>query len=210
MTVSRWHRAAYLPSLAPGLGEALGKARGATHVEVAASGERVAEDLEALADAGVIVACAALGHGLPAGHSLAAADVHVRRATLRLLKEQVSDAARLGAVCVALEGFPSGEEAQARFAEGAVLLADQAASRMVRLSVGGENPERVMDWLATANHPALGLLLIVRPGVNVNGFARRAGGWLFHVRVEGAMGDLGAVLDEIGYREVVSFAGERV
>jgi sugar phosphate isomerase/epimerase len=98
-------------------------ALGFTHVEVAALAERPTEHLEALADSGLVVACARLSG------DLSAADVAVRCEALRRLKLQVADAARLGATLARLdvpEGGPHVEEALA-------LLAEYAAARMVRL-----------------------------------------------------------------------------
>src|SRR4051794_30962285 len=66
-------------------------AGGFTRVELPALAGRPAEHLEALADSGVVVACADLGVGL------AAEGLPTRRARLEQLRLQVADAARLGA-----------------------------------------------------------------------------------------------------------------
>src|SRR3954447_248651 len=131
-----WPVASALTALPLPFAEAVALAArlGFGHVEVAARAGRAAEDLEALADAGVLVPCAALGLNLPAGHGLDARDVGVRRATLRLLQEEVADAARLGATCAWLApGADAGATALACFAEGCGLLAAYASRRMVRL-----------------------------------------------------------------------------
>lgn len=161
---------AYLTSLPLDFCQALVQVQflGFTHVDVVAQAERPAEHLDALADSGLIVSCAALGRDLPEGYSLAACDVDVRRRTLRLLQEQVADAARLGAICAYL--VPGAEQdnlSQAAFAEGCCLLADRAAARQVRLCLE-HTPGRwlptaaaVLDWLERVSHPTLGLLLDV-------------------------------------------------
>src|SRR5262249_57560881 len=74
-------------------------ALGFTHVDVVALGERPPGDLEALAQTGLLVSCAAVGRGLPEGTALDAAAVDVRRAALGEMKRQVADASRLGATC---------------------------------------------------------------------------------------------------------------
>src|SRR5438094_56178 len=70
---------------------------GFAHVDVVALGERSPQDLEALAESGLLVACAALGRNLPEGQSLDAAAVEVRRKALDQVKLHVADAGRLGA-----------------------------------------------------------------------------------------------------------------
>src|SRR6516225_5557950 len=68
---------------------------GFTHVDVVGVEERPDADREALADAGVLVRCAALGRGLPPGGVLDAADAGARREALRRAETQAADAARL-------------------------------------------------------------------------------------------------------------------
>jgi sugar phosphate isomerase/epimerase len=165
-------------------------ALGFAHVEVAALSERPAEHLEALADAGVLVAAAALGHGLSAG----AAD-------LRALRPQIADAARLGATCAYL---PAG----AGPAAGCALLAEYAAGRMVRLCVRPA-PGGALAWLENSDDNALRLLLDVEAcracGEDSTAVARQAGARLGHVHV-GAADDLGGLaeaLRAVGYRGAV-------
>jgi sugar phosphate isomerase/epimerase len=151
---------------------------GFTHVDLVAEIDRPAEQREILADSGLLVSCAALGRNLPPGHSLDAADADVRRATLGLLQRQVADAASLGATTAYLvppplsppdSGGDKGGDATALacFAEGCILLADYAATRMIRLCVE-HVPGRtlstvtaVLDCLQRIGHPHLGLLLDV-------------------------------------------------
>jgi sugar phosphate isomerase/epimerase len=134
-------------------------ALGYGQVEVAAQAERPLADLEALADAGVLVVSAALGHDLPAGAGLDAADVAVRRAALRHLELQVADAARLGATCAWLPaGTERGEDGLACLAEACALLADFAARRMVRLALA-PGPGCPAGWVAGLGQPNLGLSL---------------------------------------------------
>jgi sugar phosphate isomerase/epimerase len=130
--------------------------RGFSHVEVIAQAERPPADLEALADAGVLVVSAALGRGLAPGHTLDAPDVALRRAALRQLEAHVADAACLGATCA---WVPVGTlEGGAHLFEACNLLADFAARRMVRLALA---PERgcSLGWLAGLGNPNLGLSL---------------------------------------------------
>jgi D-psicose/D-tagatose/L-ribulose 3-epimerase len=143
-------------------------ALGFSHVDLVAEIDRPAAQRDALADSGLLVSCMALGRQLPPGHSLDAADVGVRRATLSLLQRQVVDAARLGATTVYLvPGFDSSATAMTYFTEGCVLLADYAAARRVRLCIE-HVPGRVLptvaatlDWLQQVGHPHLSLLLDV-------------------------------------------------
>ena len=141
---------------------------GFTSVDVVALEERPGAHREALADAGVLVGCAAVGRGLPAGCTLDAADAGFRRAAVERMRLQLADAARLGAthayVVSGTDGSPAG---LARFAEACGLLADYAAGRMVRLCVepvpGRALPSAaaMLEWLRQTAHPNLALLLDV-------------------------------------------------
>jgi sugar phosphate isomerase/epimerase len=192
-----WPLAAFATSLPGDLGAALATIAGLgfRHVDVVAEVERPAGHLEALADTELLVCCAALGRGLPPGHSLDAADVDVRRQTLRALEGQVADAARLGATAAYLvPGADAGETALACFAEGCALLADYAAGRMVRLCVehvpGRALPSaaRTLDWLEQIGHANLGLLLDVGhcllSGEDAAAVVQRAAGRLAHVHLD--------------------------
>jgi sugar phosphate isomerase/epimerase len=181
-----WPLAARLPAAPAEFVAAVARAAalGFTHVEVTALAERPAEHLEALADAGVLVAAAALG----------ADDV-------RALRDQVADAARLGATCASLP-------AEVCSAEGRALLADYAAGRMVRLCVRPA-PGGARAWLDNCGPGTLRFLLDVEAcraaGEDPAAVARRAGARLGHVHV-GAAGDLGGLaeaLREVGYRGAV-------
>ncbi|MGH7172541.1 MAG: sugar phosphate isomerase/epimerase family protein [Gemmataceae bacterium] len=165
-----WPLAAFATSLPGDFAAVLSQvaALGFTHVDLVAEVDRPAEQREALADSGLLVSCLALGRHLPAGHTLDADDVGVRRATLGLLQLQVADAARLGATTAYLvPGFDSSATALTCFAEGCVLLADYAEARMVRLCVehvpGRALPTAAttLDWMEQLGHPHLGLLLDV-------------------------------------------------
>ena len=164
-------------------------------VDVTARVERPAEDLEALADAGVQVICAALGRDLPPGHTLDAADVGVRRATVQFLEQQVADAARLGATAAYLvPGFDGGATALQCFADGCALLAEYSAGRMVRLGIehfpGRALPSAAvtLDWLERIGHANLGLLLDVGhcliSGEDPAAVVRRAGPRLVYVHLD--------------------------
>jgi sugar phosphate isomerase/epimerase len=195
--ISNWPLAAFLTSLPLDFTDAVKQIAdlGFTHVEVVAETERPASHLEALADSGVVVACASLGRGLPDGHTLDAADVEVRRATLRLVERQISDAARLGATTAYIvPGTNSDETSLTYFAESCTLLADFAASRMVRLCVepvpGRALPTAAatQDFLERVGHPNLALLLdlghCLISGEDITEVVDRAGPRLGHVHVD--------------------------
>jgi sugar phosphate isomerase/epimerase len=197
--------AAFLTSLPLAFPEAVRQAAGLgfTHVDVVALVERPADHLDALADAGVLVSCAALGRGLPDEHTLDAADVGIRRATLDALRQQVADAARLGATCAYLvPGVDTSRAALTYFAEGCGLLADYAERRMVRLCVEHipgralGTVARTLDWLEESSHAGLGLLLDVGhcliSGEDVGEAARRADERLAYLHLDDndGVGDL--------------------
>src|SRR5260370_39545241 len=78
---------------------------GFTHVAVVALGGRPPVHLEALAESGLLVACASVGRHLPDGCTLDAAAIEARRVALEEMKRQVADAARLGAThCYVVPG----------------------------------------------------------------------------------------------------------
>jgi hydroxypyruvate isomerase len=141
---------------------------GFTHADAVALGDRPHDHLEALADSGLLVGCAAVGRGLPAGHTLDAEDVGVRRAALDEMRRQVADAARLGAaacyVVPGTDGSPAGLE---RFGEACWLLAGHAAERMLPLCVehvpGRALPtvKATLAWLERMGEDNLKLLLDV-------------------------------------------------
>jgi sugar phosphate isomerase/epimerase len=143
-------------------------ALGFRHVDVVAVAERPAAHMDALAETGVVVSCAAVGRGLAVGQGLDAVAVDDRRAALEKMKRQVADAARLGATrCYLVPGMDGGSEALAWFAEGCALLADYAGARMVRLCVehmpGRALPSvaATLSWLEGIGHANLALLLDV-------------------------------------------------
>ena len=192
-----WPLAAFATSLSGELTVVLPQiaALGFTHVDLVALVDRPAEHVEALANSGLTVSCMALGRHLPAGHTLDAADVGVRRATLELLRRHVTDAARLGATTAYLvPGTRTDETALSCFAEGCALLADHAAGRMVRLCIehvpGRALPTaaRTLNWLESIGHANLGLLLDVGHCLISNEDAaaviRRAGDRLGYVHLD--------------------------
>ncbi len=135
-------------------------------VDVVALADRPAAHLEALAETGVVVSCAAVGRGLPEGQSLDAPARGDRQAALDLMKRQVEDAARLGATaCYVVPGQDAGGDSLARFTEAVSLLAEFAAARMVRLCVehtpGRALPSAasVLSWLEKSGGENLSLLL---------------------------------------------------
>jgi sugar phosphate isomerase/epimerase len=202
---SIWPLSAFATSLPGDFAAALTQiaALGFTHVDLVAEVERPAEHLDALADSGLLVSCMALGRNLPAGHTLDAAEVGVRRATLALLERQTADAARLGATTAYLvPGTPGDESALDYFAEGCALLADYAVARRVRLCVEHvpgralSTAARALDWLEQIGHASLGLLMDVGhcliSGEDVGDVVRRAGSRLGYVHLDDndGLGDL--------------------
>jgi sugar phosphate isomerase/epimerase len=200
-----WSLAAFATSLSDDFAAILHQiaALGFMHVDLTAQVERPVEELAELADSGLVVSCLALGRRLPRGHSLDAAEVNVRRATLKLLQRQVADAARLGATTAYLvPGFDRSATALACFAEGCALLADYAAARRVRLCIehvpGHALPTAAaaLDWLHHVGHPQLGLLLDVGhcliSGEDAAAVVRQAGGRLGYVHLDDndGVGDL--------------------
>ncbi len=172
-------------------------------VDVVALEERPAADREALAEAGLLVGCAAVGRGMPAGRTLDAADAGLRREALERMRRQIADAAHLGATCAyVVSGMDGSEAGLACFAEACELLAEYAAGRMVRLCVepipGRALPDAaaVLQWLRRASHPNLGLLLDVGhcliAGEDAASAARSAGPLLAHVHLDDndGVGDL--------------------
>lgn len=192
-----WSLAAFATSLPGEFATVLAQiaALGFTHVDLIAEVDRPAEHLEALADAGLLVSCLALGRHLPDGHTLDAADAGLRRATLALLQLQVADAARLGATTAYLvPGLDSSTRGRLCFGEGCALLTDYAAARKVRLCVehvpGRALPTAAttLDWLEQLDHPSLGLLLDVGhcliSGEEAAAVVRRAGERLGYVHLD--------------------------
>jgi sugar phosphate isomerase/epimerase len=161
---------AFLTSLPLSFVPALAHARalGFGHVDVVAQIDRPLEHCEGLADSGLLVHCAALGRDLPPGHTLDAIDVETRRRAVRLVQQQLADAARLGALCAYLvPGSDGSPAARAAFADSCALLADHAAACQVRLAVE-HSPGRflasaasTLAWLGEIDHANLGLLLDV-------------------------------------------------
>lgn len=139
---------------------------GFTHVDVVALVDRPTAHLEALADTGLIVACASVGRGLPEGCALDVASIEQRRTALELMKRQVADAAALGATRAYVVP-PTDPEGLSRFAEGCALLVEYSASRMVRLCVEPvpgralASAAATLDWLESPGLESVSLLLDV-------------------------------------------------
>ncbi len=159
-------------------------ARRFLRVAITARADRPADDLEALADSGLVVAAAALGADLPTGCTLDTPDIGRRRRALEVLQRQVADAARLGATCAWLAaGRDASPQGRTCFAEACALLADHAARRMVRLCVthapGTALPSagQALAWVEQAPDP-IGLLVdtdLLASGEDVVALLRRAG-----------------------------------
>jgi sugar phosphate isomerase/epimerase len=196
-TISSSPLAAFATSLPGAFASVVGQiaALGFSYVDLVAEVDRPAEQREVLADSGLLVSCLSLGRQLPLGHSLDAADVGVRRATLALLQRQVADAAQLGATTAYLvPGFENSEPAMTSFAEGCALLAEYAAACRVHLCVehvpGRSLPtaSATLDWLQRVGSPHLGLLLDVGhcliSGEDAAAIVQRAGKRLVYVHLD--------------------------
>jgi len=135
-------------------------------VDVVAVADRPEEELEALADSGLLVSCAAVGRGLPEGQTLDARERSLRHAGLEQTKRHITDAARLGVThCYVVPGHDASADGLRCFAETCAALADHAARRMVRLCVE-HVPGRALptvaatrQWLQRVGHDNLALLL---------------------------------------------------
>jgi D-psicose/D-tagatose/L-ribulose 3-epimerase len=197
MTPSFSPLSAFLTSLPLDFADAVRQATqlGFTHVDVVALRDRPAAHLEALAETGALVQCAAVGRDLPAAHALDVADAKLRRATVDLMKQQIADAARLGAISAyIMPGHDAGATALTCFAEGCALLADYAAQRMVHLCIehipGRALPTAAatLTWLESIAHPNLFLLLDVGhcliSGEVAGACVRRAGARLGYVHLD--------------------------
>jgi sugar phosphate isomerase/epimerase len=178
-------------------------ALGFTHVDLVARADRAPGELEALADAGVLVRCLSVGRDLPAGTALDAVDVGARRTAYEVVRRQIDDAAQLGAVCVYLVSPPPGGDLALRaFGEACTQLADHAGQRMMPLCVEPipgralGTAGQMLAWLEQLAHPNLALLLDVGhcliSGEDPAALARQAGGRLGYVHLDDndAVGDL--------------------
>jgi len=168
---------------------------GFTHVDVVALVDRPDAHREALAEAGVLVACASLGRDLPEGVSLDALSVTSRRTAVELAKRQINDAAQLGATTAYL--IPPSDDRGAcltAFAEVCCLLADHAASRMMKVCLEPipgrfvSDSAQALAFLDEAGHSNLGLLLDVGhcqiSGEESAEVVRRAGSRLTYVHLD--------------------------
>jgi sugar phosphate isomerase/epimerase len=178
-------------------------ALGFTHVDVVALTDRPDSDREALADSGLLVSCAAVGRGLPEGHTLDAVAADVRRTALEAMKRQVTDAARLGAThCYVVSGMDGSRDGLTRFAESCRLLAAFAAERRVQFCVE-HIPGRALAtaagtlrWLEETGDDRLTLLLDVGhcliSGENAADIVARAGKRLGYIHFDDndGVGDL--------------------
>jgi sugar phosphate isomerase/epimerase len=172
-------------------------------VDLVARAERAPADLEALAEAGVLVRCLSIGRDLPAGTALDAVDVGARRAAYEVVCRQIDDAARLAAACVYLvPPLPGVELALRAFGEACGLLADHAGRRMMPLCLepipgrAVATAGHMLTWLEQLAHPNLALLLDVGhcliSGEDPAAVARQAGARLGYVHLDDndAVGDL--------------------
>ena len=107
---------------------------GFAHVDLIGKAERPDHERAALADSGLIVDCVALGRDLPAGCSLDADNVTLRRRAVEHVERQIVDAAQLGAR-VAYVVQPKAEAALPAFADACGVLAAFARGRMTQFCV---------------------------------------------------------------------------
>jgi len=168
---------------------------GFTHIDVVALADRPPEHCDALADSGLLVACAAVGRDLPGGLGLDVVAVERRREAVELVKRQIADAARLGATHAYLvSGTDTGEDALSRFTEAVSLLSEHGAGRMVQLCVEPvpgralSTAAATLDWLETCGLAGVSLLLDVGhcliSGEDATEVVRRAGPRLGHVHLD--------------------------
>jgi sugar phosphate isomerase/epimerase len=143
-------------------------ALGFAYVDVVALVDRPAQHGEALAESGLLVRCASVGRALPEGQSLDAESLEARRCAVETIRLHIADAALLGATnCYLVPGKDESAAGLARFAESCALLADFAASRMMRLCVEpipGSAMARADDtiaWIRATGHANLRVLLDV-------------------------------------------------
>ncbi|GIW78214.1 MAG: hypothetical protein KatS3mg105_0021 [Gemmatales bacterium] len=108
-------------------------ALGFAYVDIVGEVDRKDADREALADSGLIVSCAAIGRHLPEGCSVDGIG-EARQKAVKMMKEQLADAARLGATCAyILPGRDESPQGLKRFADSCKELVDDATGRMIRL-----------------------------------------------------------------------------
>jgi sugar phosphate isomerase/epimerase len=111
-------------------------ALGFRYVDIVGLAERPVAHREALAEAGLVVACAAVGRALPDGRTLDAPRIEDRRAAVDEVRRHITDAAQLGAThCYVVPGLNTDADAVRRFVDSCTALADHAAGRMVRMCV---------------------------------------------------------------------------
>jgi sugar phosphate isomerase/epimerase len=137
---------------------------GFRHVDLIGVAQRSDADREALADSGLIVDCVALGRGLPEGCTLDATDVSLRRRAVEEVKQQIAEAAQLGARVAYV--VPGKEPASLpAFSDACRVLAGCAQGRMMQLCVehfpGSALPTATgtLAWLDETGLDELTLLL---------------------------------------------------
>src|SRR5262245_35374938 len=195
--MKRFPLSAMLTSLPLDFGSACARAAelGFTYVDVVALADRPAAHAEALAETGLLVACAAAGRDLPAGLGLDVAPVGPRREAVELVKRQIADAARLGATRAYLvPGIEASGSALSCFAETLSLLSEYAGGRMVRLCLEPipgralSTAAATLDWLEASGLDEVSLLLDVGhcliSGEDAAAVARRAGPRLGYVHLD--------------------------
>ncbi|MGE3809814.1 MAG: sugar phosphate isomerase/epimerase family protein, partial [Gemmataceae bacterium] len=174
------------------------RALGFTHVDIVGQVERPADDLEALADSGLLVSCASIGRDLPAGRSFDALPVAARQTAVDMARRQLDDAARLGAThAYIVPGLDAGAAGMASFTESATQLVAHAEALRMQLCLE-HIPRRALPdaagtlaWLAAS--PGLKLLLDIGhcliSGEDAAAIIRQAGPRLGYVHLDDNDGD---------------------
>ena len=90
------------------------RALGFTHVDLVGLAERPPEQLESLAQSGLIVSCGAIGRNLPQGCTLDVPAVTLRLAALEEMRRQIADIACLGGTCAYIVPVKNGMTTAAR------------------------------------------------------------------------------------------------
>lgn len=137
---------------------------GFRHVDLIGKVARAEAERQALADSGMLVDCVALGRDLPEGCTLDAADASKRRRAVEVVRQQIAEAAQIGArVGYVVPGKDTA--ALPAFADACQVLADFARGRMMQLCVehfpGSALPTAAgtLDWLRTAGLENMQMLL---------------------------------------------------
>ena len=138
--------------------------QGFRHVDLVGKAIRPDAEREALADSGMIVDCVALGRDLPAGCSLDAAEVALRKRAVEEVERQIVEAAQIGAR-IAYVVPCKDASALSAFTDSCQVLTEYARGRMVQFCVehfpGSALPTAAgtLDWLNTDGLESMKMVL---------------------------------------------------